>query len=81
MFQQISIGFVGVVVGVLMVIYARWLVKNVGTSATAERYLGSGGTYTALRFGGILVSLIFFLYMIGFLNTVVLAIWHTIFGG
>jgi hypothetical protein len=80
MFQQIVIGVLGIGIGIFMVAKARWIVENIGTSATAERFLGGGGTYTALRIGGILLSLIFLMYMTGFLNRIVISIVHAIFG-
>lgn len=81
MLQQIIIGILGMAVGIFMVAYARKIIENVGTSATAERYLGSGGSYTALRIGGILLITIFFLYMTGLLDRFVIGIGHAIFGG
>jgi TRAP-type C4-dicarboxylate transport system permease small subunit len=81
MIQQILIGLLGIAVGILMVVYARKVVENVGTSATAERYLGGGGSYTALRIGGILLTIIFFLYMTGMLSRVLTSIGRAVFGG
>jgi hypothetical protein len=80
MLQQIIIGIVGIGVGIFMVAYARKIIEFLGTSATAERYLGSGGSYTAIRIGGIFISLVFFLYMTGLLNRIVLSISHILFG-
>jgi len=81
MLQQILIGIIGMAIGILMVVYARKIIENIGTSATAERYLGGGGSSTALRIRGILMTFIFFLYMIGFLERVVIGIGRAIFGG
>ena len=78
---QIFYGIIGMAAGIAMVVYARQVVTNIGTSATAERYLGSGGTYTALRIGGILVITISFLYMTGLLGKVLTGIGHAVFGG
>jgi hypothetical protein len=78
MFQQIFYGILGVVVGVAFVVYARKLVEWFGTMATAERFLGTGGTYSALRLFGIFVSAVSFLYMIGCLDNVVIGVLRSI---
>lgn len=80
MFQQILIGLLGIAVGIALVAYARKIIEFTGTSATAERYLGSGGSYTALRLFGIFLTIVFFLYMTGLLDRIVLGIVHAIFG-
>jgi hypothetical protein len=81
MVSQILVGIIGIVVGIVLVIYSRKLVEWFGTMATAERYLGYGGTYTALRIIGIFLVIIFLLYMTGFLSTALRGIGKAIFGG
>jgi hypothetical protein len=76
MIDRIIIGTLGVVIGIAFVIYARDLVRWFGTNATMEKYLGVGGTYTGLRLLGLFTALVFFLYLTGFLNTVILAIFR-----
>jgi hypothetical protein len=78
MFQQIFYGIMGIVVGVALVVYARKLVEWFGTMATAERFFGFGGTYTALRIIGIFTSIISFLYMVGFLDNAVIGALRSI---
>jgi hypothetical protein len=75
--DQFFFGLIGVVVGVVMVIFARKIVGWFGTSATFERYLGSGGTYTGLRISGILIAIICFLLMVGLLDDVVLGFFKS----
>jgi ABC-type multidrug transport system fused ATPase/permease subunit len=81
MLQQITIGLIGMIVGVCMVVFARWIVENIGSSATAERYFGRGGTFTALRFFGIIFIFLFLLYMTGFLGKMITSIGSAVFGG
>jgi len=57
--------------GLVMVIYARKVVDWFGTSATFERYLGSGGTYTGLRLVGVLFILIGLLLIIGRMDDII----------
>ena len=78
--QQIMLGLVGIAIGIVMVVFARVLVNNLGSSSTIERYLGGGGTYTAWRIGGILMIAIFFLYMTGLLNRMAEAVSRSVFG-
>ena len=78
--QQIMLGLVGIAIGIVMVVFARVLVNNLGSSSTIERYLGGGGTYTAWRIGGILMITIFFLYMTGLLNRMAEAVGRSVFG-
>ncbi len=80
MLAQILIGLTGIAIGIILVIYARKLVEWFGTMATAERYLGYGGTYSALRIIGILLVIIFLLYGTGFLATAIRGIGNAIFG-
>jgi hypothetical protein len=80
MVSQIIVGIIGIIIGIILVIYARKLVEWFGTMATAERYLGYGGTYTALRIIGVILVVIFLLYMTGFLATFLKGIGNAIFG-
>jgi hypothetical protein len=80
MVSQIIVGIIGIIIGIILVIYARKLVEWFGTMATAERFLGYGGTYTALRIIGVVLVVIFLLYMTGFLATFLKGIGNAIFG-
>ncbi len=68
MLQAILWGVIFIASGIGLVVYARKLVEWFGTMATAEKYLGSGGTYSALRIMGILSIIIGILVMTGFLD-------------
>lgn len=67
-FGEFMFGLVVLGAGIVMTIYARKIVDWFGTSATFERYLGSGGTYTGLRIVGVLCIVIGLLLMIGKLD-------------
>jgi uncharacterized protein YjeT (DUF2065 family) len=74
MLSRITWGLVTIAIGFVFVIYARKLVEWFGTMATAEKYLGYGGTYTALRIIGMLAIVIGALVTTGLLNVAVLSI-------
>jgi len=74
MLGQIIYGIIGMAIGVVFVVYARKLVENFGTIATAEQKLGYGGTYTVLRILGIFIFVVSLLYMTGFLDYAVIKI-------
>lgn len=67
-FGEFVFGLVVLAAGIVMTVYARKIVDWFGTSATFERYLGSGGTYTGLRIVGMLCIVIGLLLMIGKLD-------------
>jgi len=57
--------FVGVFGGILLIIYHKKVTEMIGFKiGWAERYLGSGGTYTAYIIFGIIAILLG--YLIGF---------------
>lgn len=45
----------GTGIGIGMVYYCRWFYENVSTLPSIERYIGSGGGYSAWRVIGICV--------------------------
>lgn len=57
--------------GIASVVYARRIVESVGTSATLEKYLGSGGTYNGIRIIGSLVTIFSILHIFGFADDLV----------
>lgn len=78
MLTRIIWGLITVAVGFIFVTYARKLVGWFGTMATAERYLGFGGTYTALRIIGTIFIVIGVLVATNLLNLAVLNILRAI---
>jgi uncharacterized membrane protein YkgB len=74
MLKQILWGLLLIPTGVGLVVYCRKLVEWFGRSATAEKYLGYGGTYTGLRILGIFLVIIGILIATGFLNTALVGI-------
>ena len=54
--------------GLGMIRYSRWIVLNFGYMDWAEKYLGSGGTYSAWKLFGVLIIIWGFLYGIGTFN-------------
>ncbi|MCA9388868.1 hypothetical protein KC644_03875 [Candidatus Berkelbacteria bacterium] len=51
--------------GFALIRYAEVLVRTFGHADWAEKYLGSGGSYTVWKIAGILVIIFGFLYGIG----------------
>ena len=70
MFSKILIFILGIGLGVLVMVYHRWFVKIVGTNATAEKYLGGGGTYLMWQLIGLLIIIITVLYVFGGLDRI-----------
>lgn len=66
--SQILVGIIGIPLGFVMLKYNMQLKDFVGNIAWAEKHLGSGGTYSFLKFISILVSVLSFLYMTGTLQ-------------
>jgi hypothetical protein len=74
-------GFLGIAVGTFMVIKSEWLLSSFGTSALAEKYLGtSGGTRLMYKLLGILFILISLMSMTGILGSVIIGILGPLFG-
>lgn len=71
MLDRIMVGIIGITIGVIAIVYARKLVRWFGTMATVEEKLGSGSTYSMVRFLGVFISIVSFLYMTGFLATAI----------
>lgn len=78
MLNQIIIGIIGIAIGIFCVIKARDIVQWFGTSATIERRLGPGGTYTFLRILGVFLIFTFILFMFGWLQQVIVGILRAI---
>lgn len=74
LFLRILYSLIGISFGTVLVLYANKIVDNVGRMELAEKYLGFGGTYTAVRLIGIFLIFFFLAYMTGILGPVYKAI-------
>lgn len=75
MFVRVLVFIISFVVGVLILKYNEPLVRTFGKSSFAERYLGSGGSYTMWKIIAIVAMMIGFLYLIG---TIELGRWDNL---
>jgi hypothetical protein len=64
-FQQIVLGFLAIVGGVLALKFNFQLVNITGNVGFAEKYLGAGGTYSLYKIGGVVLVIGGLLYMTG----------------
>lgn len=55
--------------GLFFLIKTERIVNFVGHNSTAEKYLGSGGTYTMWRGLGVIVLILGFLFLVGKLDS------------
>ncbi len=82
MILRLIFGPLGIVLGFLIVSKSEWLLENFGRVDFAEKYLGlQGGTRLFYKLLGILIMVIAFLYLTGFLGEIVLSIIKPLFGG
>jgi len=71
MFGQIVFGLIGIPLGVLIMVRTNYIVDQItGSIGFAERYLGSGGTYTFFRIIGFIITLVSLFVMFGFAGTI-----------
>ncbi len=67
MFGKIIFGLIGVPSGIVIIIYTRYIVEQItGPIGFAERYMGGAGTYTFVRFVGVIIFIVSLLVMFGF---------------
>ncbi|OGE75449.1 MAG: hypothetical protein A3C85_03055 [Candidatus Doudnabacteria bacterium RIFCSPHIGHO2_02_FULL_48_21] len=66
--MKIIIGLAGIVIGILLVVKSYFLTSTFGQISFAEKYLGSGGTYTFYKLLGIAFIVLSVLYMFD--------VWH-----
>jgi len=78
--MQIFGGIVGVVLSLLLVIYRVRIKHFIGEIGWAERYFGSGGTFTALLLFGIVGFFISLMVMTGSLDLMLGGIGEKFFG-
>jgi hypothetical protein len=62
---RILVGLIGVPAGFLMLYYRDKIKGFTGNISWAEKYLGQGGTWTALILISVGISLFSFMFMIG----------------
>ena len=68
-FSRFLVGLIGIPLGIV-IIYFRVPIKDfMGNVGWAEKYLGSGGTWTAIVFLGILTSVFSLMWMLGTLQS------------
>lgn len=78
--MRIILGLIGVVAGAAMAIKSEWFYQNFGSSAWAEKYLGTGGSHTFYKLLGIVIALISILVMTGLIEGILLGIFGRLFG-
>ncbi len=68
MFNQILYGLIGITIGFLIVWKTRTLINWAGQVGWAEKLFGPTGTFTLSRIIGVLIIIISFLYMLGYVD-------------
>lgn len=69
---RILVGLIGIPLGFLMLLYRDKVKDWTGDIGWAERYLGTGGTWTALILIGVLMIILSFMFMVGSLQELLL---------
>ncbi len=65
MISKILIGVLVIAFSIYVLARTERFVRLIGHSPWAERYLGSGGTYTMWRVGAIIIIILAIVYMFG----------------
>ena len=74
------IALLAIPLGCLMVIKTEWLIRNFGSSAWAEHYLGtSGGTRLMYKLLGIIFIILALMSLTGLLGGFILSIFGPLF--
>jgi hypothetical protein len=68
MILKIIIFVLTLVVGIYFLTKSEYIVRTIGHNATAEKYLGRGGSYLMWKLLGIIVIILGFLYLMGDLD-------------
>lgn len=71
---QIIFSIIGIIIGLLIIIYNRKLVDFFGRNMWAEEHLGPTGTYTLFKFIGIALLIIALLILTGDLFRIIKSI-------
>ena len=78
--MRFFLGLIGVVIGFLPVWKANWIVETFGHVPWAEEYLGNdGGSRLLWKLIGILIIFLSFMYMFGFIEGLIWAIFGSLF--
>lgn len=72
--MRIILGFIGIIIGFLIIWRSEWIFQQFGRVDWAEEHL-SGGSRVFYKLVGLGVILISFIYMGGFLEGIILAIF------
>ena len=79
--MQIIGGLIGAILSIFFIIYRERVYRFTGTIGWAERYLGSGGTFTAFLLMGIFGFFISLMIMTGTFDFLLGGIGSKFFGG
>jgi len=74
------LGLIGVVAGFFYIKYSKKIADSLGMINFAEKYLGSGGTYTLHKIIGIVIIAFSFMWMTGTLQALIFGIFGPITG-
>ncbi len=81
-FTRIIIGLIVVVAGYYLTAKSDWLVDNFGRIAWFEEHLGTeGGSRTFYKILGVIVIVLGFMYLTGFLQEILGRFFAPLFGG
>ena len=75
------VGLIGFPLGLVVVIYRERIKRFTGNFDWAEKYLGAGGTYSAIMLLGLLLSIGCLMYALGTLQALTSAIFGPLLGG
>ena len=71
MFGQIMFGIIGIPLGIVIMLKTNYIVDQMtGFLDFAEKYLGSGGTYTFFRILGFAVTIVSLFVMFGLAGSI-----------
>lgn len=74
------VGLIGFPLGIIIIVYRERVKRFTGDIDIAEKYLGVGGTYTAILIFGLFVSIGSLMYMFGTLQAMIRGIAGPLFG-
>lgn len=80
MFARILMGSIGVLIGILFVVFTNPIVDFTGRNSWAENFLGGAGTYTLVKVLGIIIIILSFFYITGTLQAIGHYIIESLFG-
>ncbi len=71
MLTKAIIFIISLIAGSFLMVKREYIVREIGHNATAEKYLGGGGSYLMWSLIGLLIIILGFLYLIGDLDPVI----------